>query len=449
MGILDALVRQPTENVEQRYSMSDYVAWFNGYQYNLTGLAGSRPEIPDETFQSYIDTVHRRNGVVAAAAEFRAAMISQLRFKYRRNSTGALWGDRSLRPLEQPGSETRPAFLHRLEIDASYAGSAYVVRDGNMLRRLRPDKCSVVLGSNSDPSWDAEGDVRLPWDAEIIALLYHPSSTGGPLTVFRPGEYMIHSPEPDPINFWRGISWISSVWREIAADGQATDHQSKFFANAATPNLVFLMDPSKTPEETKAYADITNKVHAGSSNAYKNMFLGGGTDVKVIGSSLDSLNLKDLTGGFETRVALRARVPGVILGVREGYSGSSLQQSAYNSARRMFADGWLAPAAEALCASFEQIIPPPEGSELHYDRSQILFLQEDAADAADIISTQTSAMRTLVDGGFDPDSVVDSISNGDLSKLVHTGKLSVQLQPPGEGNDLSVDDSTTEGEDSE
>jgi hypothetical protein len=291
--------------------------------------------------------------------------------------------------------------------------------------------------------------MRVPYDARVIAMLYRPSPGSDTYNVFRPGEFMIHSPEPDPINFWRGISWVTSVWREIAADGQATDHQSKFFENAATPNLVYLMDPSKTPAETQEYAEIVNKVHAGSQNAYKNMFLGGGTDVKVVGSSLDSLNLKDLTGGFETRVALRARVPGVLLGIREGYSGSSLNAGNYNSARRQFADGWLAPAAESLCASLEHIVPTPDDSELHYDRSQILFLQEDAADAADIVSTQTSAMRTLVDGGFDPDSVVEAISNGDLSKLVHTGKLSVQLQPPGEGNDLSVDAPATEGEDSE
>lgn len=449
MGILDALVRREPVKVEQRLSWNDYLMSFGGNQYQLGGMGGSRPDIPDEGFADYIAKVHGRNGVVAAAVEARALLLSQLRFQWRRlggAQRGELWGNRELGRLDRPAIDTRPAFLHRLEIDASYAGSAYVVADpGGGVRRLRPDHCTVALGSNSDPEWDANGDARLPYDAEIVALLYHPTIGQGKYEqaqVFTPREFTIWSPEPDPINFWRGTSWVTSVMREIAADDQATDHQAKFFENAATPNLVFMMDASKTPEETRQFADLNNRLSTGAGNAYRNMYLGGGTDVKVVGSSLDSLNLKDLTGGFETRVALRSRVPGVILGIREGYSGSSLNQGNYNSARRMLADGWLAPVAESLCASLEGVLEVPSGSELHYDRSSILFLQEDVVESASVISTQGSAMRTLVDGGFDPDSVVQAVAKGDLTRLVHTGKLSVQLQPPGTGDEPSADDST-------
>jgi hypothetical protein len=445
MGLLDALVRRPPPTTE-RFSWNDYVMSFAGNQYS-TSMTGSRPDMPDPNFVDYIAKVHERNGVVAAAVATRALLLSQLRFQWRRLAgaqKGELWGNRDLRRLEQPGADTRPAFLHRLELDASYAGSAYVVPDGENLRRLRPDRCSVVLGSDSDPEWDAEGDLRIPYDAEVAGLVYSadPATPGSQqrFTVFMPGQFAIWSPEPDPVNFWRGTSWVTSVMREIAADSQATDHQSKFFENAATPNLVFMMDPQKTPEEVDEYAALTKRLHQGPGAAYKSMFLGGGTDVKVVGSTLESLNLKDLTGGFETRVALRSRIPGVILGVREGYAGSSLNQGNYNSARRMLADGWLAPTAESLCAALERIVPVPGGSELHYDRSAILFLQEDVQDAASIVSTQAATMRTLIDGGFDPDSVVDAVPRGDLSRLVHSGKLSVQLQPPGVGDDPPSDD---------
>jgi hypothetical protein len=37
----------------------------------------------------------------------------------------------------------------------------------------------------------------------------------------------------------------------------------------------------------------------------------------------------------------------------------------------------------------------------------------------------------LVDGGFDPDSVVAAADSWDETLLVHTGLLSVQLQKPG------------------
>ena len=55
---------------------------------------------------------------------------------------------------------------------------------------------------------------------------------------------------------------------------------------------------------------------------------------------------------------------------------------------------------------------------------------------ADILSTKAATMRTLIDGGFDPASVIEAIGKGRLELLQHSGNLSVQLQPGGmEGTD--------------
>lgn len=416
---------------------------FQGIQYPVAWSA-NRPETPDATFLSFVDGVHRRNGVVAAAVHTRALLLSQLRFIYRRTRVAAqhgdLWGDRTLSPLERPGTMTRPELLYRLELDASYSGSAYVARVGNRLHRLMPDHVTFVLGSDSDPSWDGDA-VRVPYDAEVVAILYHESrGVGGARrpTVFLPEEVAVWSPEPDPVNFWRGQSWVTSVIREIATDGQATEHVQKFFEQATTPNMVFTLDAGKTPDEVRQFAEVINERHSGATNAWRNLFLGGGADVKVVGSSLESLNLKDLTGGLENRVAIRSRVPAVILGAREGLSGSSLNAGNYVSARRLLADGWFAPTAQSLCAALEAVVPAPSGSELWFDSSEVLFLQEDEKDAAEIIRTQANSVRTLIDGGFDPGTVVDAVSTGDLTRLVHSGNVSVQLRPVDEAGTPSV-----------
>jgi hypothetical protein len=54
-------------------------------------------------------------------------------------------------------------------------------------------------------------------------------------------------------------------------------------------------------------------------------------------------------------------------------------------------------------------------------------------DSADIRGKDATTMRTLVDGGFDPQSVIDAVTTGDMTLLTHSGTLSVQLQPPGDG----------------
>lgn len=423
---------------------------YNGNQYPIGVMQGSRAEEPDPTFRSYVDNIHRRSGPVAAAVSARAYLMSQIRFAWRYGWTnpdaGALHSSRALTPIERPAGSTRPGLLFQLEQDASYAGSGYAVRRGNTIRRLAPDHVTFLLGSNEDPRWTSDDMPSVPWDLQVLALIYRPDPANNRnIEAFMPGEFAVWAPEPDPVYFWRGQSWVTSVVREVVADSQATDHQRKFFENAATPNLVFVMDPSKTAEQVQQYADVVNSRHTGAMNAYKNMYLGGGTDVKVVGSSLESLNLKDLTGGLENRVAIRSRVPAVILGTREGLSGSSLNAGNYNAARRMLADGWFAPHAESLCASLEAIVPPPAGSELWYRRDEILFLQEDQKDAADISAAQAQTYRQLVDGGAEPDSVTDFLATGDVKKIRHTGKLSVQLQPPGEGDEDP--DAMSEGDD--
>jgi len=434
--LFDALQRSSPPKVESRYTVDEYLTMaFNGNNY-IVGASGSKPDDVDTGFVSYVQRVHDRHGVVAAAVVTRALLLSQVRFKWRRPD-GSLYGNRDLAPLERPGSYTRPDFLSRLEHDVSYSGTALVGRRGGELFRLAPHKTTYILGSDSDLDW--QGDTLIPpFDTKVVGLSYNPGTSHGVqgnIETFFPGEFAVWAPNPDPVYFWRGTSWISSVMREILLDGQVTDHESKFFEKAATPGLVFMMDPSRTPDEIKAYQEVVDRKFAGNQNSYNNMFLGGATDVKVVGSALNDLGLGELQGTFENRVAVRSRIPAVVLGTKEALSGSSLNAGNYSAARRMLADGWFTPTVDGLCAALEPLVSvPSDGSELGFDPSRCLFLQEDQLDAAQITQTNSIAMRQLVEAGFEPVSVIAAVTTGDMTKLVHTGNVSVQLQPPGNVN---------------
>jgi hypothetical protein len=54
-------------------------------------------------------------------------------------------------------------------------------------------------------------------------------------------------------------------------------------------------------------------------------------------------------------------------------------------------------------------------------------------DSANIRQKDAQTMRALVDGGFEPSSVVLAVTTNDMSRLQHTGNVSVQLQPVTEG----------------
>lgn len=417
-----------------RRAPTDFV--FNGQAVPLdllpTGsVAGSPVEASMADFASAVRTIHSRSGVVAAAVAARAWVVSQIVFKWRPvQSDGRLFGTPALTPLERPGADlTRQALLTRIEADVAYHGNFYARRlaDGRV-RRLRPDWMQLLIGSNERPE-----HVRLGADAEVIGYVYKP---GGP-TSQHPGQLLTLSevahwaPEPHPLSNFIGEAWVTAVWREVAADMQSTDHVSKFFENAATANMVAKAPPQITSsKDFSEWVDAFDEAHRGTVNSWKTIYVQAGTDVEVVGSQIGELRMSELQGGFETRVSSRSRVPATVLLIREGLSGSALNAGNYNQTRRLWADSWFSPYAQGLCSAMERIVyPVPAGAELTFDPARVLLLQEDQKDAADIASVNAQAIRQLVDGGFKPQSVIDAITSGDLTRLEHTGLPSVQVQP--------------------
>lgn len=407
---------------------------FNGYEHHLGVSAGTMDGSPVEAsaadFQSAVRTIHSRSGVVAAAVATRALVMSQLAFKFRPlRENGRLFGTEALAPLEYPGEDlTRQGLLYRVEADVAYHGNAYLRRlpDGRV-RRLRPDWVQLLIGSDERPT-----ETRFAADAEVVGYIYKP---GGPASKHDGQMLGLHevahwAPEPHPLSNFIGEAWVSAVWREIAADQQATDHVSKFFENAATANMVAKAPPGvQTQEQFDQWVDAFDGAHRGVGNAWRTIYVQSGTDVEVVGSQIGELKMTDLQGGFENRVAVRSRVPATILGIREGLQGSALNAGNYQQTRRLWADSWFTPYAQAFCGSLERIVNVPSGSELSFDPARIMFLQEDQADAADIASRTMSTIEAGVRAGFEPVSIVDAVTTGDFSRLSHSGLYSVQLQP--------------------
>lgn len=404
---------------------------FNGQRHSLfpTGsLPGSPAENIGDSFTEVISQVRDSNGVVAAAVQARALLISQMRFAWRSEIDGRFFGDGGLVPLERPGSDSRPMLLARLEEDACYAGNAYVRRQGNRLYRLRPDWVDVVIGSNEMPN-----DVAAGADAEVVMYRYWPNGkrTQGATPLLLSTDEVAHfAPEPHPLRRFVGSSWVSSILRDIISDGQASRHIENYFANAATANMVIKAPDGTSMAQFSEWVDMFESAHAGTHNAWSNIYVAAGTDVNVVGSALADLDLKQLTGQFEARITVRSRVPAPVLGTREGMQGSALNAGNYGQVRRLWADAWFSPYADMWCAALQAVVPPPSPSvELTYRRERILFLQEDQADTAQIQSTKASAMRQLIDAGYEPDTVRDAIDTDDFSKLKHTGLAPVQVQP--------------------
>ena len=436
MKLIDRLTSPPTQARDMTLTgYADLVAKFGGFDYLLGGSTAQLPGVPSEswdgTFEAMVRGVYQRNGIVAACITARLTLISEARFKWRRLNDRTMFGDQSLTVLERPTpNATTGDILARFEQDASLAGNGYRVRIGGDLHRVRPDWMHIILGSNMADSYE----IADAPDASVVAYAYLPGGAAGKYKprYFLPSEVAHYAPEPDPLARFRGQSWLTQVLTEVDTDRQLTQHKANFLERGATPSFAIKYPETvkdRTVQET--LVEGFRERHEGAANAWKALHLFGGADPVAIGSNLKDLDYRAVQGAGETRIASRARVPASVLGISEGLAGSALNAGNFGQARRQFGEQYAYPSWRLMCEALSPLVTVPTGCELWYDTTDVAFLHEDAKDAAEVLNTQAQAIRTLTDGGYDPQAVVRAVTGGDLSNLVHTGLVPVQLQLPG------------------
>jgi phage portal protein BeeE len=431
---------------EQRYGIDPWISDFlipSSFQYggvtNPLGLqqtlAGSRAAEIVQSLPGYMAAL-RACPPAFAAQLVRALVISQARFTFRNppwhpRTPRRTFGNGALRVLEKPWrNATTGELLGRMEWHAGLAGNAYVAHRRDRLRVLRPDWTAIIYGSDLEP--DNPGHAL---DGELLGYLYvnggFNNEWGYDPQFLLPDEVAHWSPIPDPENAGIGMSWMTPAIRDLKGDRAAADFKLAYFAQGATPNLVVKGIPATTREKFDELVAMMEEKHAGAANAFKTLYLTAGADASIIGSNLQEIDFKSITASGETRLSVLSRVPASLLGISEGLSGSSLNAGNFSAARRSFADTWVYPSLQDVSAALAPLVKIPDDAELWFDVLDIPLLREDAKDAAEITNLQASTVALLVKEGFTPDSSKAAVKAGDMSLLVHTGLVSVQLQIPG------------------
>jgi hypothetical protein len=394
-----------------------------------------RSEVIAPEFTAYARQIFRANPIVFACVARRMGLFSQASFKWRARRggmPGKLFGTNALAPLEKPwpGASTSD-LLALAELYVSIGGNFFATRRAqNRIRVMRPDWVGIVLGSESDKDVVA-GDL----DAEVIGYMY---ANGGPYSgkepiALLPENVCHYMPMPDPEAPWRGMSWMSAIVEDVRADKQATTHKLKYWEGGANPNMIVKPD-IEDPAEWDAWVARFRSEHEGVANRYKTLFLAMGVDAQVVGSNLQEADFSKVQGAGEVRICADAQVPPSIAGVSEGLQGSALNAGNFEASWRQFANGWARPAWKQISGALERIVDVPDKSQLWYDDHDIPALQEDVKKIAETMREQAGALRSLVDGGWTPESDVAALMSEDLSLLEHTGKTSVQLYPGGEAS---------------
>ncbi|GAS95472.1 uncharacterized protein RMCC_2438 [Mycolicibacterium canariasense] len=428
----------------ERMSLDEYGQMLNLYMQSGLGyqtpslvqtLAGTGTERPANNFEGLASQAYATNGVVFACMLVRQLVFSSIRFQFQQFLKGKpseTFGDQTLSVLERPwpGGTTQD-LLSRMIQDADLAGNSYWVRQGDELVRLRPDWVQIVGKPRTmDTRLGGRGLGQVGWVKAGYIYTEGGAASQNEGVPFTVDEVAHFAPIPDPLAVFTGMSWLTPILREIQADHAMTRHQRSFFDNGATVNMVVKHPQGATQDAVEKWGKEFQSKFGGVGNAYKTLQLYPGADVQVVGSNLKEIDFKEVRGGGETRIAAAAGVPPVIVGLSEGLAAATY--SNYGQARRRLADGTAHPLWQNLSGSLERIVPPPNrSSRLWYDASDVPFLREDEADAANIAAVKASTIASYVTQGFTKESAVKAVDSGDINLLVDSGLTSVQLLPPG------------------
>jgi len=387
------------------------------------------------SFEGYARQLYDGDGAIAAITGVRVLAFSLVGFAFQRQRNGrgsGLFGMPNLALLENPwpGGTTQDLLMRMMQ-DVDLAGNSYITRSigplGPELLRLRPDWVQIMLMPIEHPTGG-----RLGW--RRVGYTYH---DGGielcapeDIALLDVSEVAHFAPDPDPLATYRGQSWLTAVVREIVNDKAMERHKTKFFENAATPNISVALSDAVTPGQFREFKAAMDLDHRGVENAYKTLYLGGGADVKVIGAQLHQIDFEKIQGRGETRMAARAGVPPVIVGLSEGLSQATY--SNYAQAMRRFGDITMASLWGNVCGSLQPLVPPPgNDAKLWYDTREVAFLRDEAQARAAVEQARASIINIYITAGFTPESAVEAAVAEDATLLVPTGLVSVQLQPIG------------------
>jgi len=374
------------------------------------------------------------SSIVYTCEAKRVSVFSEARFAWQRIRNGrpmpgALFGTDALSVLEEPwiGATTRD-LLAVCELDVAYYGNSYWTIDqwsipGKvMLVRIDPRNVKPLTQASYDPvNGNRFGEFLIGYGAVV----------DNKSIIFSPEDIAHYKPIPLPGNQWVGQSWISACLPDVEVDREITAHKNATVKNGANLTHVISMDPNIDPLEFDLFVEKFNEKHTGPQQAGKTLFIQGGTDVKTVGQSWESLSLRATQGAGETRVAAAAGTHPVILGLSEGLAGSALNAGNYSAAKRNFVDGTMCPLWGTWVGSFASLVSKPgRDTRLWYDARDIPFLREDITDLAAVLTQNATVINILVTAGFEPDAVIEAVYAGDVSGLIgqHNGLPSVQQQ---------------------
>jgi hypothetical protein len=386
------------------------------------GSPDREPVLPQMT--AWAQNANASSAIVFAAILVRMALFSEARFQYQAKDDKHLFGNTSLAKLEEPWpGGTTGDLLARAEQDASLVGNSYTwdAPGEDRLVRFRPDWTTIV----SELVQVAGGG---QYRRKVGYWVEPPRSVLGQGSgQFYPANEVVHwAPVPDPQADFRGMSWLTPVYRDVVGDDGLTQYKIKYLENSASPNLLIRYAQKLQPATVDSVRERMHARYGGVKNSFKTLVLDQGADVTVIGNSLQQMDFSNVSAVGTERILAAAGVPGVLVGL-EPLRGAG---RGFEESMKKFANMWARPHWRSICGAFEQIMDVPAGNRLWYDTADIAALQDGEMVRGQAALVRAQALLALVQAGYTHESAIAAVDAMDLSQLQAGGAGTPGGGPP-------------------
>lgn len=347
---------------------------------------------------------------VFSAAMTRMLVFAQAEVKLQAKDDLHLYTDQSLSLLQEPWPDAgTSALLARMELDDFIAGNSYTwgPPGEGLLVRLRPDWTTIISEKVDVPGSG--------WYRRRVGYWFERPKPAQGDGFFIPADEVAHwAPLPDPNADFRGMSWLTPVYREIQGDSGMTEYKVKYLDNAASPNLLIRYAQKLSPGTVDSIRERMKARYGGVANAFKTLVLDQGADATVIGNSLSQMDFTNVQQASSDRILAAAQVPGILVGL-EPLRGAG---KGYEESVTFFANKWARPAWQSACQALAKFVPGlPGGARLWYDTGSIPLLQDGEMTRAQASLVRAQALLALRQAGYTRDSAVTAVNSGDLTKL--------------------------------
>jgi phage portal protein BeeE len=374
---------------------------------------------------AFAQQANSSSAIVFAAILVRMALFSEARPCFQAKDDNHLFGNTSLAKLEEPfgPDSTFGNLAARAEQDACLAGNSFTwdAPGEDRLVRLRPDWTTII--SEIVPV-NGGGHYRRKvgyWTEPPKSALDQGEG------FFVPAAECVHwAPLPDPAADFRGMSWLTPIYRDIAGDDGLTGYKIKYLQNSASPNLLIKYAQKLAPGTVDSVRERMHARYGGVDNAFKTLVLDQGADVTVIGNSLAQMDFSGVSAVGTERILAAAGVPGVLVGLEPlRGAGRGFQES-----MQKFANMWARPEWRSFFGAFSKIMDVPAGNRLWFDTGDIAALQDGETERAQAALIRMQALLAARQAGYDPMSAIAAVDSMDLTQL----KVAAVPPPPPGGN---------------